>query len=197
MQSSAAPESVFDVGALADACDRQKRNKRGVLLAGAVFMIGFGLFFVLVDLKALVSGTLSTLRFITLLIVLAIVGSCLSVIPGGVAFTRKSARRVRIDDSGLELIGLAGKTLRVAWTDPKLAFELYDFDRLPEPYSMTKPRCFIRIHRRDSPLSRPALDRLLVVARLHGLSISSTRGSRWIYSAALVPTVYRVRVSPA
>ncbi len=193
MQSSAAPESVFDVGTLADQSDSVKRNKKGVLLGLAAFLVAIGLFFVTLDLPALESGTLSTLRFITLLIILSGVAACLSPIPLGLALTRKTARRVRIDDSGLELDGLAGKTLRVAWGDPELAFELYDFDRLPEPNSQTKPRYFIRINRRESTLSRPAFDRLLEVARLRGLSVSKSRGSRWVYSAALVPAVYRVR----
>ncbi len=196
-QHLATSETDFDFGTLADECDRVKRNKRVVLLGGAVFMIGVGLFFVIVDLGALATGSLSTLRLLTLLIVLAIVGSCLSVVPGGVAFTRKSARRIRIDDLGLELNDLAGKIQRVAWADPELSFELHDFYQLPDPDSQTKPRCFIRINWRDSPLSRPAFDRLLEVARLHGLSIDRSRGSRWIYSVALVPTVYRVRASPA
>ncbi len=196
-QSSAAPESVFDVGTLADQCDRVKRNTKAVVLGTAIFLVGFGLFFVVVDLEALATGSLTTLRFATLLLVLAIVGLCLSPIPGGLARTRKTARRIRVDGSGLELIDRSGETLRVKWTDPELSFELADFDRLPDPNSPTKPRCFIRVNRREDTLSREAFDRLLGEARTHGLTVSSSRGSRWLYSAALVPAVYRVRASKA
>lgn len=182
----------FDVRILNEQSNKTKRSKRRTLVAGAIFVVAFGLFFLVTDLGLIANGTLSTLRFVTLLIVLAIVGLILSAIVPGIAMTRSGANLVRLDDSGLELELSPGKNLRIAWSNPALSLELLDFSRVPAEKELTGIRYVIRLGRNETALSREAFDGVLGQARQHGLTVRSSRGSLWIYPAAIAPTVYRV-----
>lgn len=193
MDRTQEPESLeFDVRTLQEQSNRAKKGKRRVLVGGAVFVIAFGMFFLATDFDSITSGTLSALKFATLLIVLTFVGLSLSAIVPGLLLTQDGAGRIRIDDNGLELDFSSDMILQVRWDDPKLSMELLDFSRIPQKNVLTDIRYVIRVRRNETPLSSAAFYEVLSRARRHGLAIRTFRGSLWIYPAAVAPTVYRV-----
>jgi hypothetical protein len=122
----------FDVRALSKESESAKRGTLKVLLAGTAFTVGFGLFFILVWLGPILSGTLTTLRAVGLLVVLGIVGLVLSAIVPGIALTRRGADRIRVDSTGLEFYYASRETRRMSWSATKLTLELLDFSRIPQ-----------------------------------------------------------------
>ena len=182
----------FDVQTLNEQSSRAKKAKLKVLAGGAVFIIAFGLFFLAIDWSSATSGTLSAVRLATLLIVFVIVGLVLSAIIPGIALTRRGASRVRIDNTCVELDIFPRRGVRVTWDDPRLSLELLDFSQVPQRSVLTGIRHVIRIGRIETALSPEAFSELLAQAKRHGLAITSSRASRWIYPAAVAPTVYRV-----
>jgi hypothetical protein len=193
MNRATEPEAIeFDVRSLNEQSTRAKKGKRRALVGGTVFVIAFGLFFFAIDLNAILSGTFSLLRFVTLLIVLAIVGLSLSAIIPGIALTRGGADRVRIDGAGFELYLSSGRILRASWDDPKFSMELLDFSRIPQTNALTDVRHVLRVHRNETALSSEAFDEVLSGSRRHGLEVRSSRASLWVYPSAVAPMVYRV-----
>jgi type II secretory pathway pseudopilin PulG len=185
----------FDVRPLNKHSESAKRSKRAILLAGAAINVGLGLFLVLDWLGPILNGSLTSLRAVTLLVVLGVVGLVLSAIVPGITLTRQGADRIRVDSTGLEFYHASGKIRRLSWRDAKLSLELADFSRIPQQNVLTDTPWAVRFRGIETALSREAFEAILTGAERHKLIVTRSRGSLWVYPSSLAPVVYRVRAA--
>jgi hypothetical protein len=184
---------TYDLRALNRQANQLKRRKRWALIGAILFSVSLVLVFVAVDAKALANGAPSILQLVTLLIVLGLAGLLLSALLPGLPLTRPGMEFVRLDAAGLTLAFPYGKSIFLGWADSNLSFELYDASSAPAASLMVGTPYFLRTHGTESALSTGAYEQIYSRARAHGLKIRTTRGSRWVYPAAVAPIIHYVR----
>lgn len=193
MRSGPVAVSEFDLRELNIKMAAAQRTKRAVAVGLELFLVALGLVAFSLYGGQLISGTISLLRLVTLIIVLSIVVSCTMVIVPGIIRTLRHADWAKISSEGLELRLSPSRLIYVRWGDPKLAIDLFDSSQTPSSAFVVEIRHTMRTALSDSALTPQAFDSILSEAQNRGLQVTRTRGSRWIYPAAVAPTMYLIR----
>ncbi len=183
----------FDLRTLREQSDGPRRRKRWMLIVAIALSLAWALIFVGLDAHGLATASLPSIRFLTLLVVLGFASLFVATAALGLPRTRHGADIVRVNDSGLEIIFPSGRPISIGWEEPRISFELYDFSSAPRSSVLVDSPYFLRTKGTESVLSGEVYQQIFARAQQHDLIVKSTRGSRWIYPAAVAPVVHYVR----
>jgi hypothetical protein len=103
----------------------------------------------------------------------ALLGSLFEI---GAWMRRPPSAFVEVDDSGIGLISVAGRTHHLLWADPRFRLSIAATNGAPDRRSNGRPMYGIRGGRRglQTMLSRDAFEAMVIGARSHGLAVRVT-----------------------
>jgi len=179
----------FDLSGLQGKLNKTKRSSRRVLSGVSILLAALVAAFVLADLPDLERGTLSLLRWGTLIAFVGFCGVMIAWTVPSIAARVDGAVRLRISESGFSLHYPNGRAQEVRWSDPKLTFQLYNWAvNSPRRVEFTTPFDIV-LNRAQSTISLEAFEALQTAAKQQGLHETTVLGSPWVYSSGVRPSI--------
>jgi hypothetical protein len=190
---SAGRDEEYDLDAASRNLYPYTLRRRRVALVGVAFMLVLGLVVVALQAPAIANRSISGYDLLGFILLVGMVATWVPIALSFAFKLRKGAVRLRVNGQGFDLTYPDGAHSRIAWSDPKLEFELMDASEVNPARLLAQPPYSVSIGGVRSLLTKEAYDGMLRAVGDHGLSDITERGSRWIYPADANPRNHRIR----